>query len=416
MINDVRESLRAWIDSFQLSEGIAAFLEASIGLAVVLAIAVAAQRLTEILVAKLFSVVLTRLGSDKQKQWAEALRLRFVAGKSAHIVAVLIAYALLPYALDDYPNALTVIRNIIQGYLVAIAAVAINALLGAMCDVFSGASDTEELPLRIATQAAQAVVGVVGAVVGFSVVFDRPVAVLLSGLAGATALVLLLFKDTILGFVAGIQLSGNDMLRIGDWIEVPQYGANGTVRDVRLTTVKVQNFDKTITTIPTYALVSESFKNWRGMKESGARRIKRSVIIDIESIHFLSDEEIQELEQVHLLKPHLKEQLTEVRAYNDKFAPEDRHPPNARGVTNLGTFRVYLENYLHGLSSLNEGMLILVRHLEPSAEGLPLEIYCFSNEQKWKEYERIQSRIFEHALAVLPAFGLRAYQLSKSSS
>lgn len=414
MIEDLQNNVRAWLGQYDFNKSFVSFLESAIGLAVVISIAILAQKLARSLIRTLVPTLVKRLGTGKPKRWIEALQHRFFAGRSAHIVAALLVYWLIPYVLQSYPQTLTFISNVLQGYIVVVAVIVINAVLGATSDVLSGGSDKDELPLRIATQAAQGIVGVIGAVICFSVVFDRPVTVLLSSLAGATALVMLLFKDSILGFVAGIQLSGNDMLRIGDWIEVPQYGANGTVKDVRLTTIKVQNFDKTITTIPTYALVSESFKNWRGMKESGARRIKRSVSIDMESIHFLTDEETQELKKVYLLQSYLDAQLAEIESYNDEFAPDTRHPPNARGLTNLGTFRVYLEKYLDNHPALKEGMLILVRHLEPSPQGLPIEIYGFSEEQDWEEYERIQSNIFEHILAVMPSFGLRVYQLSQS--
>ena len=416
MIEKLRVTIRAWLGQYDFSAAFAALLESVIGLALVSLFAIIVQRLIRAAFRVFVPSLVKRLGSGKPKRWIEALQNRFVAGRSAHIVAAFLLYWLVPDVLEPYPRLIALLRNALEGYVVIVVTIAINAIIAATGDVFSGESDKDELPLRIATQAAKGIITVAAAVVFISVVFDTSVTVLASSLAGMTAVIMLLFRDSILGFVAGIQLSGNDMLRIGDWIEVPQYGANGTVQDVRLTTVKVQNFDKTITTIPTYALVSESFKNWRGMKDSGARRIKRSVIVDMESIHFLTEEEIQELRQVYLLQSYLTEQLAEIQAYNDTFAPEARHPPNARGLTNLGTFRVYLESYLNHQPALKEGMLILVRHLEPSPQGLPIEIYGFSKEQDWEEYERIQSNVFEHILAVLPKFGLRVYQLAKSSS
>lgn len=232
----------------------------------------------------------------------------------------------------------------------------------------------------------------------------------MSLLGGLTAVLLLVFKDMILGLVAGIQLSSNNMIARGDWIEMPNYGADGDVIDITLTTVMVQNWDKTITTIPTYALISDSFKNWKGMQESGGRRIKRAVNIDINSIRFVDDELLSKLRKVELLKDYLQDKLQEIDKYNQEHAVDTSLLINGRKITNIGTFRAYLIAYLRRHPLINKEMTFLVRQLRPTECGLPIEVYVFSNDKVWANYEAIQADIFDHIFAVVPEFGLRVFQ------
>ena len=234
-------------------------------------------------------------------------------------------------------------------------------------------------------------------------------AILISGLGAMAAVLMLVFKDPILGLVAGIQLSANDMLRLGDWLEMPKYGADGAVTDIGLTTVKVQNWDNTITTIPTWSLVSDSFKNWSGMSASGGRRIKRSISIDTTSIHFLGEEEQQRLIQAKLLKPYLDSRSEEISKWNEEHSSGDS-VLNSRKMTNIGTFRAYLNEYLINHSRIRKDMTLMVRQLAPDTNGLPIEIYCFTNTVAWLEYEAIQADIFDHIFAVVEEFGLRIHQ------
>lgn len=233
---------------------------------------------------------------------------------------------------------------------------------------------------------------------------------LVTGLGAIAAILLLVFKDTILGLVASIQLSANNMLKPGDWIEMKKYNADGTVIDISLNTVKVQNWDKTITTIPTYALVSESFNNWRGMEESDGRRIKRSINIDMKSVRFCDNELLEKFERFMLIRDYVIGKQKEISEFNKKLSVADDDTFNARRQTNLGVFRKYLEGYLHNHPMINDDMTFLVRHLQPSEKGLPIEIYVFSKDQRWANYEAIQADIFDHILAVLPEFELRVFQ------
>ena len=233
---------------------------------------------------------------------------------------------------------------------------------------------------------------------------------MLSGIGALTAVLLLVFKDTILGFVGGIQLIANDMLRPGDWIEMDKYGADGDVLEISLTTVKVQNWDKTITTIPTYSLISDSFKNWRGMQESGGRRIKRSVYIDVNSIRFCTPEMIQRFKGISRIRDYVEAKEKELQEYNQLHHGDHSSLADGRRMTNVGTFRQYLNAYLRQHPKIHQELTFLIRQLQPTETGLPIEIYVFSNDQVWANYENIQADIFDHIYAILPIFELRPFQ------
>lgn len=235
---------------------------------------------------------------------------------------------------------------------------------------------------------------------------------IISVLGGMTAVTMLVFRDTIVGFVASVQLTATDMVRIGDWVEMPSYGADGDVISISIHTIRVQNWDKTITTIPTYALVSNSFKNWRGMAESGGRRIKRALMIDINSIRFCDHELLERFSKIHLLRDYLSAKAKDIEEFNRQhsFTDDPALPINGRRQTNIGVFRAYVVAYLKSLPQINQEMTFLVRHLAPTEHGLPLEIYVFSKDKRWAHYEAIQADIFDHLLAALPQFDLLVFQ------
>jgi len=249
-----------------------------------------------------------------------------------------------------------------------------------------------------------------GTIFMISVIFDRAPVYLLSGLGAMTAVLLLVFKDPILGFVAGIQLISNRMLKEGDWIEMPKYGANGDVIDITLTTVKVRNFDRTITNIPTYALITDSFKNWRGMQESGGRRIKRAINIDIGSIRFCTPEMTARYSKIRYIAEYMQMKNQEIGQYNKGLGEDVNDPANSRRLTNIGTFRAYIKVYLENHALINTQMTFLVRQLAPTGHGLPLEIYVFCKDKEWARYEAVQSDVFDHLLAMAPEFDLRVFQ------
>ncbi|HGN1294186.1 TPA: mechanosensitive ion channel family protein [Proteus mirabilis] len=266
------------------------------------------------------------------------------------------------------------------------------------------------LPLRGIFQSLKLVASVLIGIMIVSLLIGKSPLILLSGLGAMTAVLMLVFKDPIMGLIAGIQLSANNMISLGDWLEMPKYGADGAVVDISLTTVKVRNWDNTVTTIPTYSLISDSFKNWQAMTQSGGRRIKRSLSLDINSIYFLDQENIDKLEKAQLLEPYIKSKVGEISSYNASLCHEHQMPLNQRGMTNVGTFRAYVEAYLKNHPKIHKQMTIMVRQLAPTSEGLPIEIYAFTNTTVWVEYEAIQSDIFDHIFAILPQFGLRIHQ------
>lgn len=297
-----------------------------------------------------------------------------------------------------------------QAWCLLFGLLTIYSILDITLGVLQRAAKTAHLPLRGIFQSIKLIATVLISIMIIALLIGKSPLIILSGLGAMTAVMMLVFKDPIMGLVAGIQLSANNMVNIGDWLEMPKYGADGAVIDIGLTTVKVRNWDNTVTTIPTYALISDSFKNWKGMTESGGRRIKRSLRIDANSIHFLKPEEISNFERANLLEPYIEKKVSEIQVYNSTL-PEDKATPlNQRRLTNIGTFRAYIEAYLRTHPQIHKNMTIMVRQLESDSNGIPIEIYAFTNTTVWLEYERIQSDIFDHIFSILPQFNLSVHQ------
>jgi len=333
-----------------------------------------------------------------------------VFGRLAQIVPAIIIYfgiGLVP----DYPEAIEkVVRNVASAYMVVMLMLTLTATISAVNQIYETFPVARRRPIKGFVQLAQIAVYILGAIIVIGVLLDRSPVILLSGLGAMTAVLLLIFKDTLLSLVASIQLSGQDMIRVGDWLEMPQFGADGDVIDVALYTVTVQNWDKTITTIPTHRLITDSFKNWRGMSESGGRRIKRSVNVDINSIRVLTDQEVERFKGFALLKGYVETKESELNAYNRNLGNPGEAGVNLRRLTNVGTFRAYIRNYLQHHPKINQDMTLIVRQLQPGTEGLPIEIYTFTNDTNWVAYEGIQADIFDHIYAIAPEFGLRLFQ------
>ncbi|MEL7446058.1 MAG: mechanosensitive ion channel family protein [Pseudomonadota bacterium] len=314
-------------------------------------------------------------------------------------------------AVPNLPDEVTVlVTNVAQALIALSVAMAIVKALTYANEVYERMPRSRNRPIKGFVQVIKILVLCGAAIVMISVLIDQSPLLLLSGLGAITAVLLLVFKDTILSLVASVQLTTNDMLRVGDWIEMPGMNADGDVIDISLHTVKVQNFDKTITTIPTHRLVSDSYRNWRGMSESGGRRIKRSLHIDQNSIRFLDEEEVVDLKRFRILKPYLAAKRDEIAEWNAKELDGEDSPVNARRLTNIGTLRAYIIAYLQWHPRIGDGFTLLVRQLAPGSLGLPIEVYCFTDTTTWGEYEAIQADIFDHLLAILPEFGLRLYQ------
>lgn len=312
--------------------------------------------------------------------------------------------------LDSGTPALPAIETVLYLFILLFSLLSLFSALDTAEDLLLNSPQGKRLPVRGIFQSIKLVAFVLALIYAVSLLIGKSPAILISGLGAMTAVLLLVFKDPILGLVAGIQLSANNMLTVGDWLEMPKYGADGFVIDINLTTVKVSNWDKTITTVPTYALISDSFKNWRGMMESGGRRIKRSINIDATSVKFLDEKDLGQLRKAQLLSGYIESKVAEVKQYNEENKCDPASPVNGRRLTNLGTFRAYVTAYLKANQQLNPEMTQMVRQLQPGPEGIPMEIYTFTSSVAWVVHEGVQADIFDHIFAVLPEFGLRIYQ------
>lgn len=353
-----------------------------------------------------------RVARKTKNQWDDLIVERKIINKMMHIIPAILTYVLLPVAFpkNEMPQLLAFLQKACAIYIIAVSLRFLNASLNVIHEIYSQKDTLKNKPVKGFIQILQVALFFVGAILIISVVIDKSPVSLLAGLGASAAILMLVFKDTILGFVAGIQLSANDMLRPGDWITMEKYGANGTVIEVTLNAVKVRNFDNTITTIPPYALVSDAFQNWRSMKESGGRRVKRSINIDMNSVRFCTPEMLARYRRVSLLTAYIDQKEAELAAYNRERQIDSSIPVNGRRQTNLGVFRAYLVRYLYQLPTINRDMTCLVRHLQPTETGLPIEIYFFTTQTDWTLYEAVQADVFDHILAIIPEFDLAVFQ------
>ena len=353
---------------------------------------------------------LTRIIARSETTLDNILLERGVFNRLSHLAPALVISYMAPIVGSGSDTVISVITRCVHLYVIVVVVMVVFALLDAVLDIYNRFEVSREIPIKGFLQVIKIVGVCIMLIVSISIIFNRPLSLLLGGLGALTAVLLLIFKDSILGFVAGIMLISNRMVAHGDWIEMPKYGADGDVIDVSLTTVKVQNWDKTISTIPTYALISDSFKNWRGMEESGGRRIKRAIHIDMTSIRFLDERLIERLAGIRLIRDYLDMKKKDIDGYNATEAVDDTSMVNGRRLTNIGTFRAYVVAYLKKHPEIRQDMTFLVRQLAPTEYGLPIEIYVFSADQRWSNYEAIQADIFDHILAAVPEFDLRVFQ------
>ena len=349
------------------------------------------------------------LQAIRKGSWQEPLRKRRVAAYLSHMVALL--FLALNLQLMPMSETVTeVLQRIVLTLSCLYALRCLSAVLSATQDIYEESTRSGRASIKGYIEVARSIMWALGTVVGVSILLDKSPILMLSGLGAISAVLLLVFKDTLLSMVASAQISSNDLLRIGDWISMPQANADGTVIDISLHTVKVENFDKTVTSVPTYKLFSESYKNWRQMFESGGRRIKRTLSIDASTIHFLTDDEITRLRKFSLLDEYLEDKQQELEESNRQLMENGGDEINRRRLTNIGTFRAYAMQYLKHKQGIHHQMLLMVRMMEPTSEGVPIEVYCFTDDTAWVNYERIQGDVFDHFLSILPEMGLRLYQ------
>ena len=362
---------------------------------------------------KLVFGLISRVVQKTESTWDdELLNSKLFKWLSLLLPAVIILTAA-PHAIITHHDGVPIFSSFIQisakVFIVILSFLAISSLLNILERIYSRLEVSRELPIKSFFQVIKIILVLATIILIVSTLIGKSPLLIFSGLGAMTAIIMLIFKDSILGLVAGIQLSANRMVARGDWIEMPKFGADGEVLEVALTTVKIRNWDKTITTIPTYALISDSFKNWRGMSNSGVRRIKRSVSIDMSSVAFLDQESLPRLRKISLLKDYLSQKEQEIDSWNTQNA-DLANPINARSLTNIGTFRAYIREYLKNHPKIAQEETLLVRQLQPTENGIPVELYIFTTDNRWAYYEDIQSDIFDHLLSILPEFGLRAFQ------
>ena len=387
---------------------------------------------TNVVARQIFLRLVQRVARSTQSTWDDRLIERRVFHKLANVAPALVTYVGIGWALGVGPEMLAdapsvdfqatsregaalagaiLVRRLSLAWVVIALTTVAGGLLHALNDVYAETfAEARNRPIKGYLQVISLFLYVAAGILVVSILAGLNPVVFLSGLGALTAILMVVFRDTILSLVASVQIMSNNMISIGDWVEMPQANADGDVIDIALHTVKIQNWDKTISTIPTHKFISESFQNWRGMSESGGRRIKRAIHLDMSTIHFLSDEEVAQLSRFEFLHGYLQAKQRELKVANAREGPADDVVPDQRRLTNVGTFRAYVLHYLKNHPTIHQDMTLLVRQLQPGSQGLPLELYCFSNDTDWGKYEALQADIFDHLIASLPEFGLEAFQ------
>ncbi len=398
----MREVIETFLQNTRVNDEIASYVVTGILIVIVAVLSIVANIITKKLVLRALNAYIT----GSRVKWDNILMENKVFERLAHIVPAVI----IQIFASAFPLAEEWIRALAFSYMTFVAVWTIDALFNAINEIYSKFAISKQRPIKGYLQVTKIVVYVMGGIIITGTLIGKSPWVLISGIGAMTAVLLIIFRDSLLGLVAGVQLAANDMVHLGDWVSMPQYGADGDVIDITLNTVKIQNWDRTITTIPAYAMVSESFTNWRGMELSGGRRISRSVYIDMTSIKFCTDEMLKRFEKIAHISPYIKSKLSEIEVYNKSLCVDTSIEVNGRHLTNIGIFRAYVEQYIKNHPKTHKGMIVMVRQLEPTEHGLPIQVYVFTNDTAWVNYEAIQADIFDHIFAVIPSFDLRLFQ------
>ena len=407
MDKDLGRLLYNYLIELGMAEGIATYINLIVLMLVVLILVL----LLDVLIWKILRGVSVRLARKSKNNFDNFLVAHRVPRYVAHVVPHTILLEFVPVAFEDFDYAEMIALKTIKILFVLLVLVIFRKFFKSVNDYLKTRPKFKDKPINSYVQVFMIFAWIVGILTIFAIVTGTTVWKFFTALGAASAVVLLIFKDSILGLVASIQVTINDMVRIGDWITFEKYGADGDVVEISLATVKVRNFDMTITTIPTYALISDSFKNWRSMQVSGGRRIKRSLIIRQKSIRFLTEEEVEKLKKIQLVEAYIGARNEQIKAYNQDNKINKELLVNGRNLTNFGVFRKYVTTYLEGHSAINKSMTLMVRQLQPTPQGIPLEIYAFSSDKRWENYEYVMADIFDHLLAALPYFSLELFEL-----
>lgn len=411
----MKENINAfqnWMMDMGLSAGMADNLKVIVVVLIILLLSFIADIIAKHFIIKIISKIVNR----SKNKWDDIILERKVFNRLAHFAPALVIHFSINFTLAGYPNLIKFLHTIIYIYMTVIGTVVINLFLKALNEIYQHLKVSKNRPIKGYIQLINIFIFFISAILIISYITGNPPTKLFAGLGAMAAVLMLVFKDTILGLVASVQLSANNMVKIGDWISMPSRQADGDVLEITLNTVKIQNWDKTIATIPTYALVTESFTNWRGMEESGGRRIKRSINLDMTSVKFCSQEMIKKFSKIKYLQKYITEKTIELEKFNQENEIDNTVLVNGRRMTNLGTFRKYIEEYLKHHPKIHKDMTFLVRQMQPNEKGIPIEIYVFSNDQAWINFEAIQSDIFDHILAIIPEFELKVFQNPTSYS
>nr|WP_252729799.1 mechanosensitive ion channel domain-containing protein [Zobellia uliginosa] len=389
-------------------------LASYLNLLIVLIVALILAWFLDLIIWKVLRSVSLKLARQSKTNFDNFLVVNRVPRYLAHIIPLSILFKFVPFAFFHFDYGATLALKALQIVFVILTLFIVKSIFKSTNDYLKTTPKFRDKPMDSYIQVFMIFAWVVGIFTIFAIVTDVLIWKFFTALGAGSAVILLIFKDSILGLVASIQVSINDMVRIGDWITFEKYGADGYVVEITLATVKVQNFDKTITTIPTYSLISDSFKNWRGMEVSAGRRIKRALIVRQKSIRFLTQKDIQSFEKIQLIQPYLTSRIEQINSYNESNNINKELPINGRNLTNIGVFRKYVNDYLQNHSAVNKDMTLMVRQLAPTSQGIPLEIYAFSSDKRWENYEYIMADIFDHLLAALPYFDLEVFELPVS--
>lgn len=402
--------LKYQIIDFGVELGMNLIFSESIAYIILMIIIVLSSFLVDKLVKGILLQSLESLVEKSKSNWDDYLIEHKVIAAIAHIVPVFIVFHFLPIVFVDFPKLILFFDRLEHVLIILVCMIVIFRLLNTLKSILDEFKSFADKPIESFIQLAKIIIGILLGVFILSILVNKSIAYFFGAFGAMSAVLILVFKDSILGFIASIQLSANDMIKKGDWVQMDKYGADGNVEEINLTTVKIKNWDKTLTTVPTYAFISDSFKNWRGMEETGARRIARSILINQNSVKFATPEMIESFKKIHILKGYIEEKEKELKEYNEQQNIDTSHVSNGRRLTNIGTFRAYLTRYLKNHPKIDKSQTLIVRQMQPTENGLPIQIYAFSSDIAWVNYEAIQSDIFDHTMAVAPQFGLEIFQ------
>ncbi|NLL67573.1 MAG: mechanosensitive ion channel [Clostridiaceae bacterium] len=396
------EYLNELFTGYGFSDELSVYLSNAIAILLIIALCVIVMAVTKKLLLKMLEVYI----SKSKNKWDDVFLKNKVFARIAGIVPAIIVHE----SAALFPAIEVWIKRIAFSYIIFAVLMALYKIVDSVDDIYRQHDISKVRPIKGYLQVVKIFFTIAAAIITVSALMDRSPLILLSGFGAATAVIMLIFQNSILGLVASIQLATNNMIQIGDWIEMPSHGADGDVIEITLHTVKVQNWDKTIVTIPPHALITESFKNWKGMHESGGRRIKRCIYIDMSSIRFCDEEMLAKLKKIQYLKEYIEKRTAEIEKYNREMGVDPSSTVNGRRMTNIGTFRAYIQSYINHHPNINHNMTAMVRQLQSGENGLPIEVYAFTNTTQWVQYEGIQADIFDHILAVAPEFDIKIYQ------